>query len=126
MNDYTFSDRMDCLAKLSDLPRQSVCFQIMLTMQLCHKGLDERLVERLEHEGKTYYSYNSLQVHMNNVKIANNAKSSLGALTEHGFLEKLVISQSGEVMTGSSYFRGGVTVYYRLSEVGLALFGLES
>ncbi|MDC5841089.1 hypothetical protein OPW33_17340 [Vibrio europaeus] len=124
MNTSSFKDRSEVLAELCGLKRQSVCFQIMTLMQMCHRGLDEGVVKQYELNGQMYYEFRSLQQYMANIKTVSNAKAGLGVLTENGFLDKLVISKNGDIITDPSYFRGDVSIFYRLSNKGQLLFGL--
>ncbi|MFB9214254.1 hypothetical protein [Vibrio sinaloensis] len=121
-----FIERSDLLAELCGLPRQSVCFQILTLIQMCHRGLDDGEVVRYESGGELYFEFRSLKKYLANIKTASNAKTGLGALVEAGFLNKVVLSRSGEEIVDSSFFRGSASIYYRLSHKGAALFGLDS
>ncbi|TFH89480.1 hypothetical protein [Vibrio ouci] len=125
MNKCIFPERSEVLVELCQLPRQSVCFQILTLIQMCHRELDGGSIGTRVHDGKVYYQFRCLKQYMANVKTISNAKTGLSALCDAEFLDRIVVSSADEVITDSAFFRGNVSVFYRLSQKGMLLFGLD-
>ena len=113
------------LVELCQLPRQSVCFQILTLLHICHRELDSGSIGKRAYDGKVYYEFRCLKKYMANVKTISNAKTGLSALCDAGFLDRIVVSSADEVISNSAFFRGNVSVFYRLSQKGILLFGLD-
>ncbi|ANU39486.1 hypothetical protein [Vibrio scophthalmi] len=118
----SFKQRIAYLVEVGELPRQSVCFQFLMLLYLAHKGLSDETVRNVDFEGAQYYESLSLRECMANAKSASNAHKGIHALYDSGFIEKLVIDSSGQKVVTDKFSRNAVTIYWRLSLKGLALF----
>jgi len=119
-----FKDNIDNLAELCDLPRQSVCFQIMTLINMFTRNMDQGEAKRFEVDGgHVYFDSNSIRQCMANHKTVSNIHKGFGALESAGFIDRLVIGQNGDRIQAATFKRNSVTIYYRMTEKGLAIFG---
>ena len=118
----TFKQRIAHLVEMSELPRQSVCFQFLTLLYLAHQELSEDVVRSIDFNGIKYFESVSLRECMANVKSVSNAHKGIHALYGAGFIERLVIDNLGNQIVTDKFSRNSVTIYWRLSEKGYSLF----
>ncbi|GLT20447.1 hypothetical protein GCM10007938_42320 [Vibrio zhanjiangensis] len=119
-----FKNSIKNLAELCDLPRQSVCFQIMTLLNLFTRGQDRGEAERFESDdGQIYFDSNSIRQCMANHKTISNIHKGFSVLENAGFIERLVIDKNGKPIQTATFKRNSVMIYYRMTEKGLTLFG---
>lgn len=120
---FSYEQRIKHLHELSQLPRQSLCFQLLTIMNLCHHDLDSGKVERMKSDDETYfYEANSLKEQLLDVPSLSNSHKVLYLLLDAGFIERRVLDKDGQVVIGDSYQRNTAKIYWRISDKGLSIF----
>ncbi|MFL7018094.1 hypothetical protein AB6D16_023485 [Vibrio cyclitrophicus] len=98
---FSYEQRIKHLHELSQLPRQSLCFQLLTIMNLCHHNLDNDKVERLKLDDETFfYEANSLKEQLLDVPSLSNSHKVLYLLLNAGFIERRVLDKDGQVVIG--------------------------
>ncbi|MEZ8862518.1 hypothetical protein [Vibrio sp. 10N.247.311.51] len=120
---FSYEQRIKHLHELSQLPRQSLCFQLLTVMNLCHLDLDNGKVERLKSDDETcFYEANSLKEQLLNVPSLSNSHKVLYLLLDAGFIERRVLDKDGKVVIGDNYQRNTAKIFWRMSTKGLSVF----
>ncbi len=120
MNQITIQQDLE---ELASLPRQSVCFQFLMLLNLAEKGIVSDALDLYQPSGeRAFFSSTSLRDLLGSASSKANATKALLALDESGFVERVVIDDNGERISTPTFRRNQVTIYYRLSDRGIALF----
>ncbi|WP_210468628.1 hypothetical protein [Vibrio crassostreae] len=120
---FSYEQRIKHLHELSQLPRQSLCFQLLTIMNLCHLDLDNGKVERLILDDEScFYEANSLKEQLLNVPSLSNSHKVLYILLDAGFIERRVLDKDGQVVIGDNYQRNTAKIFWRMSTKGLSVF----
>jgi hypothetical protein len=119
-----FKTNVDNLAELCDLPRQSVCFQIMILLNMFTRSSPTKNGINFvkDEDNQRFFDAASIRECMANHKTQSNIHKGFVALLEAGFIERLIIDHNGDKVMTATYSRNFVTIYYKLSEKGLNLF----
>lgn len=117
-----FEQRIRTLSEVGALPRQSVCFQFLMLLNLSEQYADNRCIEKVHYEGLYFFESVYLRSYMANVKSVSNSHKGIHALYEAGFVERLVLDKYNQKIYGDKFSRNAVKIYWRLTFKGRNLF----
>lgn len=119
----SLSQNVENLREFCELPRQSVCIQIVTLINLFYRSSDESIDRFEDDSGRTYFELNSIRQCMANQKTVSNIHKGFVVLLESGFIKKIVFDLDGKLIESPSFQRNKVKIYYALSEKALRIFG---
>ena len=123
MMNSSLSQNVENLREFCELPRQSVCIQIVTLINLFYRSSDESIDRFEDDSGRTYFELNSIRQCMANQKTVSNIHKGFVVLLESGFIKKIVFDLDGKLIESPSFQRNKVKIYYALSEKALRIFG---
>ena len=120
-----FDERLELLQEFCQLPRQSLCFEVITILSYYYKNVDNVEYQSVQDEnGNVFYSWASLKEHMS-PKSLNNFSKALPPLADAGYLERLVLGKHGNVVTDNKFSRSVSNVYWRMTDKAIAMLALE-